>query len=230
MIKVKICGVTTPEQAVMCAQAGADLLGLNLYPRSPRYVTPAQARQITDRLRADLGQACPVLVGVFVNESVSAIARVLAEAGLDVAQLSGDESPAVLAELRGRAFKAIRPRHRAEALADAELFLRGAPTNPLWPALLVDAYHKDLYGGTGEQPSVEIAQAVRTATPRLILAGGLTPENVAERMAAICPWGVDVASGVESAPGIKDADRVRVFIEAVRRVQDHPQDTIKHEH
>lgn len=219
MTVIKICGVTTLDDALMCAEVGADLLGLNFYPLSPRYLTLSQARHITNGLRARLGDHCPVLVGVFVNESTSALARILAEAGLDVAQLSGDESEAVLIEMRGRAFKAIRPRHLSEAVADAEAFLHDAPTNPRWPALLIDAYHKELYGGTGEQTSVEIARAVCALTPRLMLAGGLQPNNVAGRVAAVRPWGVDVASGVESAPGVKDAKKVHAFINAVRSVE-----------
>ncbi len=219
MTVIKICGVTTLDDALICAEAGADLLGLNFYPPSPRCLTLPQARYITDGLRAILGDQCPVLVGVFVNESTSALARILAEAGLDVAQLSGDESEAVLIEMRGRAFKAIRPRYQAEAVADAEAFLHDAPTNPCWPTLLIDAYHKELYGGTGEQASVEIARAVCALTPRLMLAGGLQPENVAGRVAAVQPWGVDVASGVESAPGVKDVEKVYAFINAVRSVE-----------
>jgi phosphoribosylanthranilate isomerase len=216
MTVIKICGVTTLDDALMCADAGADLLGFNFYPPSPRYLTPDAARLITDGLRQALGAACPVLVGVFVNLSTSEITRIQQIAGLDAVQLSGDESESVLAGLNGRGFKAIRPRSRDEARADADAYLSHAPQDARLPSILVDAYHKALYGGTGEQASVEVALAVKEIAPRLMLAGGLTTENVGERVRAIQPWGVDTASGVESTPGIKDPARVRDFIAAVR--------------
>jgi phosphoribosylanthranilate isomerase len=216
MTVIKICGVTSLDDALMCVDAGADLLGLNFYPPSPRSLTPDAARLITDGLRQVLGADCPVLVGVFVNLSVSEITRIRQIAGLDAAQLSGDESESVLAGLNGRGFKAIRPRSWDEARADADAYQPHAPQDIHLPSILVDAYHKALYGGTGEQASVEVALAVKEIAPRLMLAGGLAPENVAERVRAIQPWGVDTASGVESEPGIKDPARVRDFIAAVR--------------
>jgi phosphoribosylanthranilate isomerase len=219
MTRVKICGVTALDNALMCAQAGADLLGLNFYPPSPRSVAPDAARQITDGLRAALGDQCPALVGVVVNLSADEIARLIEIAGLDAAQLSGDEPPETLAALHGRAFKAIRPQSRAEAVELAGRFLRSAPEDERLPSLLVDAYHKKLYGGTGEQASVEVALAVKEIAPRLMLAGGLTPENIADRTRAILPWGVDVATGVESAPGIKDRGQVYAFIELAQAVE-----------
>jgi phosphoribosylanthranilate isomerase len=141
------------------------------------------------------------------------------EVGLDGAQLSGDEPASVLAELDGCGFKAIRPRSREEALEQAAGMLPFAPIHDRLPSLLVDAYHKELYGGTGEQASIEVAQAVKLIAPRVMLAGGLTPDNVAERVRAIRPWGVDTASGVESAPGVKDPARVRAFVAAVREAE-----------
>lgn len=219
--RVKICGVTTLADALMCAHAGADLLGLNFYPPSPRAITPDAARLLVGGLRAALGDRCPLLVGVFVNMVPASVLHTLESAGLDVAQLSGDEPADALAALGGRGFKAIRPRDLVEAADLAALYLANAPDDVRSPVLLVDAYHKELYGGTGEQASVEIAQAVQAHAPRLMLAGGLTPENVAGRVRAIRPWGVDVASGVEAGqPGIKDQDRVHAFIAAVRSAED----------
>jgi phosphoribosylanthranilate isomerase len=105
-------------------------------------------------------------------------------------------------------------------LAQIEVFLKYAPEDARLPSLLVDAYHKKLYGGTGEQTSIEIARAVQEAVPRLMLAGGLSPENVTERVRAIRPWGVDVASGVENGqPGIKDHERICAFVLATRAGQ-----------
>jgi phosphoribosylanthranilate isomerase len=219
MTRVKICGVTTVADALFCAEAGAALLGLNFYPPSPRFLPPEAARLITDELRRTLGPRCPLLVGVFVNASAGEIAQAIEIAGLDAAQLSGDESPATVAALDRRAIKAIRPRTRAEALEQAALFAASMPGDERLPSLLVDAYHKDLYGGTGEQAGREVAVAVRQQVPRLLLAGGLTPENVADRVRAIQPWGVDVASGVESGqPGIKDPAKVAAFIAAAQSV------------
>ena len=219
MIKVKICGITTLEDGLLAARAGADLLGLNFYAKSPRYLDPAAARALCDGLRAELGAACPLLVGVFVNEILSKISQTMEQVGLNYAQLSGDESGELLRELRGIGFKALRPRSKAEALDDAAYYGQFAPTDERIPTLLVDAYNPKLYGGTGEQASAEVAVAVREATPRLMLAGGLTPENVAERIAAVKPWGVDVASGVEGdTPGRKDAAKVAAFIAAAKAI------------
>ncbi len=214
-MKVKICGLTTLEDAVMAVEAGADLLGFNFYPQSPRYIAPEAATAICDMLRAELGPDCPMLVGVFVNTTVSEISRITNQVGLDFAQLSGDETDDMLIELRGIAFKAIRPMNQAMALEDVEYFSQHLPGDERAPSLLLDAYHPKLFGGTGEQASTEVALGVKERIPRLMLAGGLTPENVAERVAAIRPWGVDVASGVEAGtPGVKDAAKVREFIAA----------------
>ena len=216
MVKVKICGITTLDDALVAARAGADLLGLNFFAKSPRYIQPDAARDLCNRLRAELGAGCPLLVGLFVNEVVGNISITMEKVGLNFAQLSGDESVEMLRELRGIAFKSIRPRSAKEALDDTSYFAQFALTDERIPSLLVDAYHPQLYGGTGEQASAEVALAVAEKTPRLMLAGGLTPENVAARVAAIKPWAVDVASGVEGGtPGRKDAIKVQAFIAAV---------------
>ena len=216
MVKVKICGITTLEDALMAARAGADLLGLNFFPKSPRYITPDAARDLCDGLRTELGANCPALVGLFVNEVVGNISITMEKVGLNFAQLSGDESVEMLRELRGIGFKSIRPRSAKEAVDDTSYFGQFALSDERIPSLLVDAYHPQLYGGTGEQASAEVALAVKDKTARLMLAGGLTPENVTARIAAIKPWAVDVASGVEGGtPGRKDAIKVQAFIAAV---------------
>ncbi len=112
MVTVKICGVTTLDDALLCAEAGADLLGINFYPPSPRYLRPAAALALITGLRARLGDACPLLMGVFVNASADELAAILSQTGLDAAQLSGDESAETLAALDGRGIKALRPRDR----------------------------------------------------------------------------------------------------------------------
>ncbi len=219
MVKVKICGITRFEDALAAAEAGADLLGFNFFKKSPRYISPDDAATICDSLRAQIGSDCPILVGVFVNEVVGVISAITRKAGLNCAQLHGDESEAMLKELYGIGFKAIRPMNMAQALDDVNYFKPQFPTDERWPSLLVDAYHPSLYGGTGEQASREVALAVKAQVPRLMLAGGLTPENVAGRIQAIQPWGVDTASGVENEgqAGIKDSTKVKAFIDAVRQ-------------
>ena len=221
-MKVKICGITTLDDALMASRAGADLLGLNFFPKSPRYIAPEAARDLGSALRAELGAACPVLVGLFVNEVVGKISITMEKVGLNFAQLSGDESVEMLRELRGIGFKSIRPRSSKEALDDTAYFGQVALKDERIPSLLLDAYHPQLYGGTGEQASAEVANSVREKTARLMLAGGLTPENVAARVATIKPWGVDVASGVEGeTPGRKDAEKVKAFIAAAKQVVPH---------
>lgn len=219
MVRVKICGVTSLDDAIMAAEAGADLLGFNFYRQSPRFVTPETALRMAEGLRSRFGTGAPVIVGLFVNEPVGRISVIMEQVGFRFAQLSGDESVEMVRELHGTAYKAIRPQNVQQAIEDAAYFSANFPLDERIPSLLVDAYHPALYGGTGEQASAEIALAVRARVPRLMLAGGLTPENVAERIAAVSPWGVDVASGVEdkSSPGRKNPEKVRAFIEAAKR-------------
>ena len=217
MTQVKICGIRSSENALMVARAGADLIGLNFYPGSPRYVSPEQARDMVSQLRAELGDACPTLVGVFVNASADEVRAIIEGVGLDYAQLSGDEPPATLHELSGIAFKAIRPADETAALVQIEHLRSAFPECSNAPSLLLDAYNPALYGGTGETASLTIALAVKATAPRVMLAGGLNPGNVTERVRRIRPWGVDVASGVEAGtPGIKDISAVSAFIKAVR--------------
>lgn len=217
MTKIKICGIRSYDNALMVAKAGSNMLGFNFYSKSPRYIEPKSAREIADNLRETSGDDCPVLIGLFVNATDSHISEVMDLVGLDFAQLSGDESESVLKELRGVGFKAIRPVNKAMALDDVNYFQKTFPTDERIPSLILDAYHPKLYGGTGETASIEVALAVKEQVPRMMLAGGLNPDNVAERIQAIKPWGVDVASGVEDdTPGLKDESKVKAFIEAVK--------------
>ena len=211
---VKICGITTLENALMVANAGADMLGLNFYPPSPRSLDPAVATILVEGLRTELGARCPRLVGVFVNESPVHIQAIMDQVGLDYAQLSGDEPLETLHALNGRAFKSIRPASLSDSIALAELWALPTPADGI-PAILLDAYHPNLYGGTGHGASVEVAHATQKRAVRMMLAGGLTPENIAARIREVHPWGVDVASGVENPgqPGIKDPFKVKMFIE-----------------
>ncbi len=217
MTKVKICGLRAAENALMVARAGVDMIGLNFYPKTPRYIEAAAARDVVSRLRTELGAACPTVVGVFVNSSAAEVRALSSEVGLDFAQLNGDESAAFVSALCGLAFKAIRPADEDSARSEVAALASAFVTDERAPSLLLDAFNPKLYGGTGETASLSIAGAVKTAAPRMMLAGGLNPANVAQRVRTIQPWGVDVASGVEAGtPGIKDEAKVRAFIEAVR--------------
>jgi phosphoribosylanthranilate isomerase len=196
--RLKICGITRAQDAELAVEAGAWALGFILWPGSHRYAEPAMAAGIarTVRRRAEL-------VGVFVNPTLDEVAHAAETIGLTHLQLHGDEGPsfcAAVAQRTGcRVIKALRVRSRADVI-DAERF------------------HTDLHmldsAGNGSTWDWSLAAVRRTRTP-LVVAGGLTPENVGEAIAAVRPWAVDVASGVESEPGIKDPERVRAFAAAV---------------
>lgn len=209
-VRVKICGVRTLDDAL--AAEGADMLGFNFYPPSPRYVTPAACAALVGALR-DRGVRA-TMVGVFVNATLEDVAATLEQCDLDLAQLSGDEPPALARALGARAFKAIRPR----TLDEAHTALGAYPRRAAPPALLVDAARGRAYGGTGHLADWGLARALAACAP-ILLAGGLRPENVMDALAAVRPWGVDVASGVESAPGRKDPERVAAFVRAVRQFE-----------
>jgi len=209
-MKIKICGITNLADALAAIDAGADLLGFNFYPGSPRYITPAACLQIHSEITTH--QCSIQTVGVFVNASSQEIASILDLCGLDLAQLSGDESQETLAALGERAFKGLRLRDpQTAAAALAALQERATP-----PACLVDSYRPGSYGGTGQTGDWGLAQALARRSP-ILLAGGLTPENITLAVQQVRPWGVDVASGVETAPGKKDACKVREFIQNARQ-------------
>ncbi|MEJ5311626.1 MAG: phosphoribosylanthranilate isomerase [Anaerolineae bacterium] len=223
MIYVKICGITNLEDARCAAEVGADFLGFIFYPPSPRYIAPEQAGKITRAIRAEFGDASPRCVGVFVDEPAEAVRAVIDAAGLDLVQLHGAEPPADVASLAPYAFKALRPQTLVEAQAAMENYLTTTSISlpstvyrlPSTPDLLIDAYHPQQKGGTGLVADLEIARWLAERC-RLLLAGGLTPENVAHAIAQVRPWGVDVSSGVEASKGKKDHAKVKAFIEAIR--------------
>jgi indole-3-glycerol phosphate synthase/phosphoribosylanthranilate isomerase len=207
--RVKICGITTQQDALAAVDAGADMIGFNFYPKSRRYITPEACWRIVSALT----QYAPhvTLVGVFVNAIRSEIEAIADDCHLDLVQFSGDEPPEFLRALGPRAFKGIRPTSLEEAQTDAARFARSAS-----PALLVDAYRPGEYGGTGHTGDWGLAQKLAAQYP-ILLAGGLTPDNVAAAVAQVHPWGVDVASGVESRPGKKDASKMTTFVQAARK-------------
>jgi phosphoribosylanthranilate isomerase len=205
MTKIKICGIKTLNDALAAMEAGADLIGFNFYSKSPRYVEVGLCRGIMSVMRTCGGHIR--YVGVFVNASVGEIHATMETCGLSLAQLHGDETPDLLHELNGKGFKAFRgvPENMHDfARQDA-------------PALLLDASVKGVYGGSGVTADWSMATELAKTYP-LLLAGGLTPENVADAMRQVKPWGVDVASGVEFEPGKKDAAKMAAFVRSVKTV------------
>jgi len=198
---VKICGLRTLDDALAAVDAGADALGFNFWPRSKRHVDVATAAAIAKRVPPGVRT-----VGVFVNPTEADVDRAFASGAIDLAQLHGDESPEFCARFSGRYIKAIR-------LVD-ELAL-AAMAGYRCDLVLVDADTPG-YGGSGQRADVELA-ARAAASRRVILAGGLTPENVAEAIAAVKPYGVDVAGGVEREPGVKDWIKVAAFVKEAKR-------------
>ncbi len=202
MTKIKICGIKTVTDALAAMDAGADMIGFNFYPKSPRFVEVGMCRNIMSAVRQNGRAKC---VGVFVNASVGEILATMDTLGLNLAQLHGDETPEMLTALDGKGFKAFRGiPESVDGFARSES-----------PVFLVDASVKGLYGGSGVIADWNGAAELAKKYP-LLLAGGLTPENVAEAVRRVRPWGVDVASGVESAPGEKDPSRMKAFVQAVR--------------
>ena len=197
---IKICGVTTSEDAAMAAAAGADAIGVNLWPGSKRYVKPGLARAVLDAVPDGV-----IKVGVFVDATAGQVARRIEELGLDRAQLHGDEKAADFSSFEpARIVRVVRVR-------DAASFDAAAGWNPaLW---LYAAFVDGFGGGAVPAPWPLIA---RHAQRPFLLAGGLTSDNVAAAIRATRPDGVDVASGVESRPGVKDPDKVSAFIAAAR--------------
>ncbi|HWN41786.1 MAG TPA: phosphoribosylanthranilate isomerase [Thermoanaerobaculia bacterium] len=201
MTLVKICGVVDPDNARMAVEMGADFLGLNFYPRSPRYVEVERAREIASAVRGSGVQ----LVGVFVNRPAREVEEIDSEVGLDLLQLSGDESPENAAPFAGRAIKAFRGTDGTEGWADA------------W-AWLFDAPHGSLYGGTGTAWNFQAVVGI-AGERRVFVAGGLGPDNVRQAIEASRPFAVDVCSRVESAPGIKDPELLLRLFQEVRNAQ-----------
>ena len=198
MTKIKICGIKTLKDALAAIDAGADYLGFNFYSKSVRFIEKETCVDITSVLKREYPQI--KLVGVFVNSPVDEVKNILEICSLDLAQLHGDEMPEMFAQLVPRVFTANR---LSTELRQGQV-----------PALLVDAAVKGVYGGSGVTADWSAATELAKRYP-LLLAGGLTLENVADAVRQVKPWGVDVASGVESAPGEKDASKMKAFVQAV---------------
>ncbi|HEX5220270.1 MAG TPA: phosphoribosylanthranilate isomerase [Verrucomicrobiae bacterium] len=202
-VKVKICGITSVADGLAAAEAGADMIGLMFYEGSPRHVSFATAAEISRAL-----PAFTVKVGVFVNPNEDSVMRAIGDCGVTLLQFHGEETPQFCTQFGVMSMKAFRVRG-PETLAELPKY----PTD----AWLLDAYAADAYGGTGAKFNWDLALEATQFGKPIFLAGGLTPDNVAEAVRRTQPFGVDVSSGVESAPGKKDHAKVRAFIEAVRQ-------------
>ncbi|TKS60963.1 MAG: N-(5'-phosphoribosyl)anthranilate isomerase [Nitrospira sp.] len=207
MVKIKICGITSVEDAEVAVTAGADALGFVMYRKSPRYVEPAVAQSIVAGLPPFV-----LPIGVFVNEDASVVRTIMDECGFALAQLHGDESASYCQNLGRSALKALRLKDRGSFLALSEFrgraHIRG---------FVIDAFADQVYGGTGQTVDWTLAAEAARSAP-ILVAGGLTPSNVAEAIRQVHPYGVDVSSGVEVRPGKKDPAKVNAFIDAARLV------------
>ncbi|MCG8403986.1 MAG: phosphoribosylanthranilate isomerase [Phycisphaerales bacterium] len=210
MVRIKICGMTRPEHAVMAAEAGVDAIGL-VFAKSPRQVTISQARSIVAELPPYVSA-----VGVFVNARAATVIRTVGEVCLSEVQLHGDESPDFVGKLAScRVTKALRVRDRS--FIDSVQAFGAAGVE----AILLDAHSSKSRGGTGRRFDWDLVAGVREAgaledAPPLILAGGLTPLNVKSGIRRLRPWGVDVSGGVETEPGVKCGEKIARFVTAVR--------------
>ena len=199
--KIKICGITNIEDAQVAANYGADALGFIFYNQSKRYVEPQVAKAI-------IAQVPPFIktVGVFVNQSLEEIIKIRQEAGIDVAQLHGDENVEFCRSIPFRSIKVIRVKGKSDLNEVAQY-----PDQ----AILFDTYSDEEYGGTGRSFDWEILKGLSLPN-KIILSGGLTPDNVLEAVKIVRPYAVDVSSGVEDRPGKKDYMKIKRFIEAIK--------------
>jgi phosphoribosylanthranilate isomerase len=203
--RVKICGITRLEDGLAAAAAGADAIGLNFYGKSPRVIDAERARTFCAALPPFVAR-----VGLFVNAEHDFVKSMLAAVPLDLLQFHGDESEEYCRSFARPYLKALRMKPGMDLAAAAKIYASAQ-------GILVDAWHEDQFGGTGTAFDwTLLGSAVRNE--RLVLAGGLHPGNVAQAIRQVQPWAVDVSSGVESAPGIKDKGKIEQFISEVQRV------------
>ena len=205
--RIKVCGITESEDARAAVAAGADGLGFIFVPQSPRYIEPDRARRVT-------GELPPLVnaVGVFVDEELKVVEEIIHYCGLSVVQLHGSETPEYCDNISCQVVKsfAIHPATKSDDLAPYAEFVNG---------FLLDTYHKDMAGGTGATFDWKLIEQVKPPGP-VILAGGLTPDNVGDAIKQIQPFAVDVNSGVEYQPGRKDVDKLKRFVHEVRKADE----------
>lgn len=202
-VKIKICGITSMDDALAAADAGADALGFNFYEGSPRFIDPAKAREIIGRLPPFL-----TIAGVFVNAKRASIEQAAISAGLNCIQLHGDERPR---DCEGFAFKVIKALRAGEETGIMQSFEAA-------DAILVDAPHHGEYGGTGKRYDWALIEKFKSAGKPVIISGGLGPDNVREAILTSRPYAVDACSRLETERGIKDHRLMRKFIEIAKEV------------
>ncbi|HJP94330.1 MAG TPA: phosphoribosylanthranilate isomerase [Pyrinomonadaceae bacterium] len=206
MTLIKICGITNIDDANAAIDAGADVLGFNFYRPSPRYITPQNAREIIEQLPTSV-----LTIGVFVNEEPESLKRIVSESGIKALQLHGDESPEYCRELAADHFV-------IKTLAVSQSFDREMVHAYEVAAIMLDTRDNNLRGGTGRVFDWSIAQQVNQFVPKLFLAGGLSPENIAEAIAVVRPYAVDACSALEDSPGKKNPERMRRFIKMAQSI------------
>jgi phosphoribosylanthranilate isomerase len=202
-VRVKICGITSPEQALMAQQSGADAIGLVIYEKSPRYVDIEQAANI----RAVIGQST-LAIALLVNPSESLVKQVISEVKPDYIQFHGDETAEFCHQFNVPFIRAVRMRDGLDIEAEVAAYKAEG-------GFLFDAWNDDLYGGTGH--SFDWSRLPDSADYKLILAGGLNPTNVAQAVSITNPYMVDVSGGVEASPGVKDPVKVKAFITQAKK-------------
>jgi phosphoribosylanthranilate isomerase len=227
VVRIKICGITNREDALAAADGGADAVGFVFYPQSPRFVSPAHAAEIIAMLPPFVTP-----VGVFVDEEEQQIRQILRKCHIQVIQLHGNEPPHHCSIFREKVIKAFRVRDQSDRAdradtandidGETESLLRTMSDYPV-DTFLLDTYSTRLLGGTGKTFNWERALQIRLTLSgikpysKIVLSGGLTPENAADAVKKVQPYAVDVSSGLESSPGKKDHQKIKTFIRAVRK-------------
>jgi len=213
MTLVKICGITNLDDARAAIAAGADMLGFNFYRPSKRFIAPSEVREIIASLASETVDQAIATIGVFVNEaSPAAVMRMVTESGVSGVQLHGDESIEFCHDLK----LLLNDLFLIKVLRVTDSFTPRDVQRYDADAIMLDAFHGELRGGTGKLIDWDVARAARALVPRLFLAGGLSPENVAHAIAHVNPYAVDACSSLESMSGQKDAKRMNAFVQAVR--------------
>jgi phosphoribosylanthranilate isomerase len=203
-MEIKICGITNLNDAMCVCTSGADAVGFIFYRESPRYVDPETARSIISKLPTDICK-----VGVFVNHDLSDVKEIFSHCGLTMIQLHGDESPGYCLQFpESVVIKGVSLKTENDLLVMKDYSVR---------AFLVDSREKGVYGGTGKKSNWELAVRVKSMYP-LILAGGLSADNIVEAITSVAPHAVDINSGVEDSPGKKNAEKIKKIIEMVRKI------------
>lgn len=208
-VKIKICGITNLDDARVAIEAGADMLGFNFYRLSSRFIEPGEARKIIESVESESGV---VAVGIFVDEPIESAVETVRISGVAAVQLHGDESVAYCAELKS----ALNGITIIKALRVSDSFRPETVTSYPVEAIMLDAFHDNLRGGTGKVIDWTIAKRTGELVPQLFLSGGLSPENVAEAVARVRPFAIDACSRLELSPGRKDPARVKAFVRAAR--------------